>query len=244
MATITVLAGVNGAGKSSVAGAFLRAAGADYFNPDEAAAAYRAADPDLSLRDANSRAWIDGKVLLEAAIQALHSETSHRLPGHRSDADQPTNQPLTRAGSGPDHVFETTLGGNTITALLEQAAENGHAVRVVFVGLASVEKHIERVRARVARGGHDIPEETIRQRYRSSRLHLIKLLPLLSELVVFDNSDDADPASGDAPNPKRLLYWKNGAIVDIERALDLERSWAKPILASALELAASSATKQ
>ena len=31
------LAGVNGAGKSSVGGAMIRASGADYFNPDEAA---------------------------------------------------------------------------------------------------------------------------------------------------------------------------------------------------------------
>ena len=34
---ITVLAGVNGAGKSSIGGAGLRENGADYFNPDEVA---------------------------------------------------------------------------------------------------------------------------------------------------------------------------------------------------------------
>jgi predicted ABC-type ATPase len=34
---IFVLAGVNGAGKSSIGGAMLRALGADYYNPDEAA---------------------------------------------------------------------------------------------------------------------------------------------------------------------------------------------------------------
>ena len=34
-----VLAGVNGAGKSSIGGAMIRASGADYYNPDEAAKA-------------------------------------------------------------------------------------------------------------------------------------------------------------------------------------------------------------
>ena len=33
---ITVLAGVNGAGKSSVAGNYIRQTGGDYYNPDEA----------------------------------------------------------------------------------------------------------------------------------------------------------------------------------------------------------------
>ena len=38
---INVLAGVNGSGKSSVAGATIRSAGGDYYNPDEAAAGFR-----------------------------------------------------------------------------------------------------------------------------------------------------------------------------------------------------------
>ncbi len=44
---IYVLAGVNGAGKSSIAGAAFRAHGADYYNPDEVARALKKADPEL-----------------------------------------------------------------------------------------------------------------------------------------------------------------------------------------------------
>jgi predicted ABC-type ATPase len=40
-----VLAGINGAGKSSIGGAMIRASGADYFNPDEAARDLIAANP-------------------------------------------------------------------------------------------------------------------------------------------------------------------------------------------------------
>jgi predicted ABC-type ATPase len=69
-------------------------------------------------------------------------------------------------------------------------------VRVWYVGLSSPELHIARVRARVAKGGHDIPEPRIRERYDASRLNLIRLLPRLSELWVYDNSVEADPDAG------------------------------------------------
>jgi len=42
---ITVLAGTNGAGKSSLGGEMFRESGADYFNPDEAALQFRSANP-------------------------------------------------------------------------------------------------------------------------------------------------------------------------------------------------------
>jgi predicted ABC-type ATPase len=181
--------------------------GGTYFNPDEQAAKYRAEDPALTREEANSRAWHDGRRLLERAI-----------------------------ANRQDFVFETTLGGATFTRLLQKAASEGLSVRVVFVGLETAAKHIDRVKARVARGGHDIPEDTIRRRYRESRVNLVRLLPSLDELVVFDNSDDADLASGVAPRPRRLLHWKRG-IAQIDTKLDAKRGWAKPILAAAMELA-------
>ena len=54
--TITVLAGVNGAGKSSVAGAYIRAAGGDYYNPDEFTRSLLRSNPGLDPAAANSLA--------------------------------------------------------------------------------------------------------------------------------------------------------------------------------------------
>jgi len=204
-----VLAGTNGAGKSSIAGATFRASGAEYFNPDEAAAAIRAASPGMTQAEANSQAWFEGKRLLEKAI-------AERL----------------------DFAFETTLGGNTITNLLEHALEAGIEVRILYTGLSSPELHIARVRARVAKGGHDIPEADIRRRYDRGLLNLIRLLPRLTELRVYDNSDEADPHSGVAPTPKLVLHLDAGRIMN---AGDLASTpdWAKPIVAAAMKLAAS-----
>ncbi len=201
-----LLVGVNGAGKSSIAGAMFRAAGSDYYNPDEAARALMAANPGLDQVRANSVAWQQGKRLLQRAI-------SERL----------------------DFALETTLGGNTIPRLLAEAAAAGIEVRIWYVGLASPEAHIERVHQRVRLGGHDIPEADIRRRWRHSRLNLVQLLPVLTELRVYDNSTLADPNAGKAPRPVLVLHVERGRIVGPDD-LSSTPDWAKPIVAAALGL--------
>ncbi|MCC6997365.1 MAG: zeta toxin family protein [Deltaproteobacteria bacterium] len=206
MGCIDVFAGTNGAGKSSVVGEAARARGALYFNPDEVARQIRAVSPDFSDVEVNAAAWSEGKRLLEKAIAQ---------DGH--------------------FAFETTLGGNTIPGLLARAAAKGLEVRIWYVGLASPELHIARVRARVAKGGHDIPEAKIRERYDLGRENLIALLPKLTELWVYDNSFEADPAAGLAPRPVLLLHYRAGKIV-APKSLARTPAWAKPIIAAALRL--------
>src|SRR5438309_3936108 len=65
---IYVLAGTNGAGKSSLMGAMLLQRGVEYFNPDHAAQRILSANPGISQLEANSAAWHEGKRLLERAI--------------------------------------------------------------------------------------------------------------------------------------------------------------------------------
>jgi predicted ABC-type ATPase len=199
-----VIAGVNGAGKSSVAGAALRKQGGDYHNPDEVTLAYQARG--LSKTEANSRAW------------------------HRGRRD------LTRAiDEGRDFAFETTLGGKTITELLLRAARGEMRIRMIYVGLESAELHIRRVRQRVAHGGHDIPEDRIRQRWTTSRANLIRLLPVLTDLRLFDNSEEASPEAGHAPAPRLLLGIRDRQIV-ATAPLDQVPAWAKPVLMAAAKL--------
>jgi hypothetical protein len=108
-------------------------------------------------------------------------------------------------------------------------------VHLWYTGLASPELHIQRVRERVAAGGHDIPEATIRARCESSRANLIRLLPHLASLRVFDNSLARDPKAGLRPEPRLLLLMRERRIVD-HLALQRMPAWAKPIFAAALLL--------
>jgi predicted ABC-type ATPase len=200
-----VLAGTNGAGKSSIAGARFRESGGDYFNPDEAARGIRLANPAIGQEDANAAAWHHGTRLLERAI-------AERLT----------------------YAFETTLGGDTITARLEAALSAGIDVRIWYVGLDTPERHVARVRSRVATGGHDIPEQRIRERYDRSRLNLIRLLPRLTELRLYDNSHESDPGKGLPPRPVLVLHMRTGRIV---ATCDLAAApaWTKPILMAAIK---------
>ena len=183
----------------------MRAFGGEYYNPDEAAKRLMAAHARMKQTQANAAAWHQGRRLLERAI-------AERL----------------------DFAFETTLGGSTLARLLAQAAENGAEVHMLYIGLSSPELHLARVRARVRAGGHDIPEADIRRRYEHSRLNLIHLLPKLASLRVYDNSAQADPAKGKAPEPQLVLHIEKGKIRnpgDLARTPD----WAKPIVAAALK---------
>lgn len=203
---ITVLAGVNGAGKSSIFGEALRLRGEDFFNPDAYARELRAADPTLDVASANARAWEVGRAALARAIE--------RREGF---------------------AFETTLGGRTITDLLHTAAQRGRDVEIFHVGLDSAERHIARVQARVARGGHDIPEARIRARYTDSRENLAALMPRLTLLAVFDNSAEADPDAGVAPEPRRLFVLERGRLLEMVPPAEMP-AWAKPLATVALKL--------
>jgi predicted ABC-type ATPase len=202
-----VLAGTNGAGKSTIGGEALRQAGVDFFNPDQAAQRIRGAQPQLTQTEANSAAWHQGRRLLERAI-ADHL----------------------------DFALETTLGGETMTQLLERAADTGFEVRIWYAGLATPELHIARVQQRVAKGGHDISPVDVRRRYDQSRLNLIRLLPKLTELRVYDNSEEGDPDAGEEPAPRLLLHWRAGGIA-APSYFNSTPDWAKPIVAAAIKIA-------
>jgi predicted ABC-type ATPase len=203
-----VLAGVNGAGKSSIGGAAIRQRGGHYFNPDEAARAILAAHPGLTQREANGLAWNEGRRLLERAIE-------EKL----------------------DFAFETTLGGSTIPRLLGQAADGGAEIWAWYVGLDSPQQHLARVRSRVKAGGHDIPETDIRRRWDASRQNLVALMPKLARLYLYDNSEEAEPRAGNVPRPRLLLAMERARLV-AALDVGATPAWAKPIVMRALQLSA------
>jgi predicted ABC-type ATPase len=213
-----VLAGCNGAGKSSIGGQAFQAAGVPYFNPDDAAreamAIASAHGRPLTQGEANAWAWNEGVTRLRRAI------TEHG-----------------------NFTLETTLGGDTIVGLFLEAADAGLAVNVWFMGLDSVELHIARVRQRVARGGHDIPRADIERRYVRGRLNLIRLLPKLHQLRVYDNSAQADVAGPANVEPRLLLRMVDGRVVGPSN-LPATPAWAQPIVAVALEVDASRRSAQ
>lgn len=201
-----VLAGVNGAGKSSIGGYLLERAGLTWFNPDTFARELMVA-AGCDQETANAHAWAESMRRLDEAIAQRRS-----------------------------HAFETTLGGTTVAMKLLKATRT-HDVLLWFCGLSSPELHISRVKARVAAGGHPIPEERIRARYPQAQLNLIKLMPHVAHLQIYDNSTEA-AADGTVPDPLFVLEMEHGQLVmpsrDDVRALRGAPEWTRPILEAAL----------
>ena len=203
-----VLAGVNGAGKSSIGGHLLTRAGLAWFNPDRFARELIAAT-GMDQTAANAAAWQEGMRRLDEAVAA-----------------------------GRSFAFETTLGGRSVAARLQGAAST-HDVLVWFCGLASPELHLARVQARVAAGGHDIPEAKIRERWNASVANLIALLPHLAEVRLFDNSISVPPGEA-VPDPVPVAVIQRGRLAwpapDAAAQLAATPDWAKPVLEAALQL--------
>ena len=84
---------------------------------------------------------------------------------------------------------ETTLPGAVILRQLKAAKENGFTVILYFMGVDSVETAIARVRRRVEKGGHGIPESMIRYRWEKMPSALAAILPYCDLAFFYDNTE-------------------------------------------------------
>jgi predicted ABC-type ATPase len=89
-----------------------------------------------------------------------------------------------------DFGFETTLAGRSHAGLIRDLQQRRFAVHLYFLWVPTPELAIARVQARVAAGGHDVPEATIRRRFeRSTRNFLLHYQPLANFWILYDNSE-------------------------------------------------------
>ena len=101
---------------------------------------------------------------------------------------------------------ETTLPGAVLLRQLREAKEKGFTVVLYFLGIASVELAIRRVNARVARGGHGIPEGLIRRRHEEMPGALFRVLPFCDLAFFYDNTDMF----------RQVALFEGGEIVDAD----------------------------
>jgi len=93
--------------------------------------------------------------------------------------------------AGQSFAVETTLSGNTYLRMMIRAKELGYIVVLIYIGTTRVEINMQRVRFRVVKGGHDVPEVDQRRRYLRSLTNAAKALTIADEAVILDNSTSA-----------------------------------------------------
>ncbi|MBC8173491.1 MAG: hypothetical protein H7X71_06240 [Chitinophagales bacterium] len=66
-------------------------------------------------------------------------------------------------------IVESTLAGKYLIHRINELRNAGIVITLIYIFLDSLSMHIERVKIRVQKGGHDIPIEDIKRRYSRSR---------------------------------------------------------------------------
>lgn len=156
-----IVAGPNGSGKSSLYGnTEIEAFDQSIWiiNPDLLTARIQQVEK-LPLLDANVQAVTRIEAWLEASINA------HQTVG-----------------------VETVLSTDKYRRLVQAAKAREFEFRLIYVMLESPDLNVERVRLRVAKGGHDVPEERIRGRWTRSLAQLPWFLDQADQAALFDNS--------------------------------------------------------
>jgi predicted ABC-type ATPase len=90
---------------------------------------------------------------------------------------------------GEDFAFETTLAGLAYAQMIPRWHQSGYRVELVFLSLPDVELALARVAARVAQGGHNVPEAVVRRRFAAGLTNFhSRYKPLVDRWFLYDNS--------------------------------------------------------
>ncbi len=161
MPKFLIVAGPNGSGKTSLTRQFFSTLGI--------AEDTIIVNPDVFARDLVDSAADMEKVRLIAARKALKM--------HKSLIANKT-----------DFIVETTMAGQSPLNLMKNAKSAGYEILLLYVCLDNPMKSVERVRQRVKLGGHHVPEDEIKRRYKRSLENLPQVICGTDSGLVLDNS--------------------------------------------------------
>ena len=97
--------------------------------------------------------------------------------------------------AGENLVVETTLAGNSILKLMNEARLLGYDVNLHYISVGDPLLAIDRVLDRITKGGHGVPEEDIRRRFKRSHENLPKAIVLSNCTKLYDNRNSGNPYS-------------------------------------------------
>ncbi|HDK7164862.1 TPA: zeta toxin family protein [Clostridium botulinum] len=112
---------------------------------------------------------------------------------------------------------ETTLSGKSIIKNIKFAKESGFYIVMNYIGIESTEVAKERVKIRVSKGGHGIPDKDIERRYYDSLNNLNNVIEMCDEVNIYDNTEVL----------REIIYLKNDKIIWKDKKIP---NWANNIL--------------
>ena len=124
----------------------------------------------------------------------IERELAPDIAGAKSERERMAFQEARRRrqqfrDEGVPHAFETVFSHASNLLDLQRLRTAGFDLTLCWVATEDSSLNVERVKRRVAAGGHDIPEDKIRARY----IRSLKFLPRAAEIAhvtyIYDNSD-------------------------------------------------------
>ena len=107
-----------------------------------------------------------------------------------------------------DFAVETTLATRTLLHIVKEAKARGYESMLMYFWLNSPDLAIQRVRNRVAAGGHNIPDAVVRRRYVMGLQYFFDAyIPVVDRWVLADNSKP--PFSVVAEGTRGVMYIKD-----------------------------------
>lgn len=107
---------------------------------------------------------------------------------------------------------ETVFSHHSKLEIITEAQARGYIVIVMHVGVDDPDLSVARVRARTAEGGHDVPEQKIRDRYQRGQPLIREAVLRADRGMVFDNSRLNEP-------PRLMLLFFAGRLAQAEPLL-------------------------
>lgn len=94
-----------------------------------------------------------------------------------------------RVTVGRSFAFETTLAGRYFAGQIPKWREQDYRVKLIFLSLPDPDMAIARVTARIAQGGHSVPEPDIRRRFVRGLRNFEEIYKgLVDSWVLYDNA--------------------------------------------------------
>lgn len=90
---------------------------------------------------------------------------------------------------GVNFTQETTLSGKKTLRTIIRAKEKNYFIRLYYVGVNTAEESVLRIRNRVRKGGHSIPDGDVLRRFEKRFEDLAKVLPYCDEVHFYDNEN-------------------------------------------------------
>lgn len=107
-------------------------------------------------------------------------------------------------------AFETTLSGRIWTSYIHRAKEHDYKIVLYFILVNSIPLSLQRIKNRVAHGGHGIARNIVRRRFKKTFSNFMKLYaPLADEWCIIDNSKTKPLIIAQRKNKSEKIFNKN-----------------------------------